>query len=90
MMMKISAVARELGCSPDHVRRMIKIGRWPFYRLGVKAIRVDPEEIKRLGRLIAEGEKIQKRPILTANLWKHILAGEAQEVKGGSHGFQHP
>ncbi|MBU1209265.1 MAG: helix-turn-helix domain-containing protein [Proteobacteria bacterium] len=57
MLATISTAARELGCSPDHIRRMIKRGRWPYYRLGKKALRVDPEEIRALGRLIAEGEK---------------------------------
>ncbi len=57
MLATISAGARELGCSPEHIRRMIRMGRWPYYRLGPKAIRIDPEEIKGLGRLIAEGEK---------------------------------
>jgi excisionase family DNA binding protein len=53
----INLAAKELKCSSDHIRRMIKLGHWPFYRLGIRAIRVDPEEIKSLGRLIAEGEK---------------------------------
>jgi len=57
MLASISAAARELGCSPDHVRRMIRSGRWPYYRLGLKAMRVDPEEIKSLGRLISEAER---------------------------------
>jgi excisionase family DNA binding protein len=59
MLATISAGARELGCSPEHARRMIRNGRWPYYRLGVRAIRIDPEEIKNLGRLIAEREKIR-------------------------------
>ena len=57
MLARISAAATELGCSTDHIRRMIKNGRWPWYRLGLKAIRVDPEEIKALGRVIAQAEK---------------------------------
>ena len=57
MLTTIAGVARELGCSPDHVRRMIRSGRWPYFRIGPKAMRVDPEEIKNLGRLIAQGEK---------------------------------
>jgi excisionase family DNA binding protein len=61
MLATISAGSRELGCSADHIRRMIKRGRWPYYRLGPKAIRIDPEEIKKLGRLIAEREKERTR-----------------------------
>ena len=57
MLATIDLASKELRCSPDHVRRMIKAGRWPFYRLGIRAIRIDPDEIKNLGRLIAEGEK---------------------------------
>ncbi len=57
MLATIRAGALELGCSPEHIRRMIRNGRWPYYRLGPKAIRIDPEEIKGLGRLIAQGEK---------------------------------
>jgi excisionase family DNA binding protein len=57
MLATISAAARELGCSPDHVRRMIRGGWYPYYRIGPKAIRVDPEELRNLGRLIAQSEK---------------------------------
>lgn len=61
MLMTIAMAARELGCSPDHVRRMIKAGQWPHYRLGVKALRIDVEEVKKLGRLVAEAEKRNKK-----------------------------
>lgn len=57
MLLTISAAARELGCSPAHIRRMIKAEQWPHYRLGVKALRIDVEEVKKLSRLIAEAEK---------------------------------
>ena len=59
MLTTVKMAAQELGISSDHVRRMIKLGQFPFYRLGLRAIRVDPEEIKSLGRLIAEGEEKQ-------------------------------
>jgi len=61
MLLNVRAAARELDCSPDHVRRMIKMGRWPYYRLGLRALRVDPQEIKSLGRLVADGEKENKK-----------------------------
>ncbi len=61
MLTRISDAARELGCSADHVRKMVKIGRWPFYRIGPKAMRVDTDEIKNLGRLIADGEKARAK-----------------------------
>jgi hypothetical protein len=30
---------------------MVKSGRWPAYRFGPKSLRIDVDEIKRLGRL---------------------------------------
>jgi len=60
MLSRITEAARELGCSPDHIRRMVKNGQWPYYRIGPKALRIDPEEIKTLGRMIAQGERKEK------------------------------
>ena len=50
MLIDIKTAARELKCSPGHIRRMIKRGAWPAYRLGPGAIRVDPEEVRRITR----------------------------------------
>lgn len=61
MLLTVKRAARELGVSPDHVRRMIRGGRWPFYRLGLRATRIDVEEVKELGRLIAQGEKEREK-----------------------------
>ena len=61
MLVTILQASRELGVSPNHVRNMIRKGRWPYYKLGVKGTRVDVEEIKALGRLIAEGEKERRK-----------------------------
>jgi excisionase family DNA binding protein len=61
MIETIKEGSEKLKVSVDHTRRMIKLGRWPFYRLGIRAIRIDPEEIQNLGRLIAEKEKVQIR-----------------------------
>ena len=55
MLVSITQGAKELGVSVEHVRHQIRTGRWPFYKLGPKATRVDVEEIKALGRLIAQG-----------------------------------
>jgi len=55
--MSINQTARELGLSGAHVRKMVKHGLWPSYSLGKKAIRLDVEEIRRLGRLIADSKK---------------------------------
>jgi len=57
MLMSVTAAAKELGVSVEHIRRMIRSSKWPVYRLGPKATRIDPEEIRALGRLIAEAEK---------------------------------
>ena len=57
MLLSVSQTARELGVSCAHVRRMVKAGRWPVYCLGPKAMRLDVEEIRTLGRLTAEAQK---------------------------------
>jgi len=51
MLVSITNAAKELGVSTEHVRRAIRAGRWPCYRLGPKAIRIDLDEIKRIERL---------------------------------------
>lgn len=56
MLVSITVAAKELGVSTEHIRRMIRAGKWPVYSLGPKATRIDPEEIKALGRLIAKAE----------------------------------
>lgn len=50
MLKDIKTAAQELGCSPSHVRRMIKRGAWPSYRIGPGAMRLDPVEIRALTR----------------------------------------
>lgn len=56
MLMTIKGAAKELSLSVVHCRKMIRLGLWPFYRFGksTKGIRVDPEEIKKLGRQHAD------------------------------------
>jgi len=56
MLQSIHETSKILKLSERHVRRMISEGRWPYYRLGRRAIRLDVDEIKSLGRLIAEGK----------------------------------
>jgi excisionase family DNA binding protein len=55
--MSVTSAAKELGVSTEHIRRMIRSGKWPVYQLGPKATRVDPEEIRALGKLIAEARR---------------------------------
>ncbi len=56
-LLPLSQGARELGCSVEHARRQVRAGRWPAYKLGPKALRIDPEEIRALGKRIHEGER---------------------------------
>ena len=57
MLVTVTQAAKELSVSVEHVRRQIRAGLWPFYKLGAKGTRIDLEEIKSLGRLLAEGER---------------------------------
>lgn len=57
MLVSVTIAAKELGVSTQHIRRMIRAGKWPVYRLGPKATRLDPEEIRALGRLTAKAEQ---------------------------------
>ncbi len=50
MLVSVTQGAKELGISVEHIRRQIRAGRWPYYKLGPKATRIDPDEIKALGR----------------------------------------
>jgi excisionase family DNA binding protein len=61
MLVTISQAAKQLGVSENHIRNMIRAGLWPYYQLGKKGSRIDMEEIKALGRLIAEGEQETRR-----------------------------
>lgn len=57
MLCSILDTARALKLSERHCRRMISEKRWPFYRLGKRIIRLDLQEIKNLGRVVAKTEK---------------------------------
>ena len=52
MLMTIKGAAKELSLSVIHCRKMIKLGRWPCYRLGAgnRGVRLDVDEIKKIGR----------------------------------------
>ncbi len=54
MLVKIREASRLLGVSPEHISRQIRTGQWPHYRLGPKAVRIDVDEIKALGRIGTE------------------------------------
>ena len=57
MLMSINETAKELGLSGAHVRKMVKKGVWPSYSFGKKAVRLDVDEIRKMGRLIAESKR---------------------------------
>ena len=57
MLVSVTQASKELGVSIEHIRRMIRSGRWPVYRLGAKCTRIDVQEIRALGKLIYEGER---------------------------------
>jgi excisionase family DNA binding protein len=50
MLVSVQSAARELGVSTRHVYRQIKKKRWPAYEVGLKALRVDIDEIRHLSR----------------------------------------
>ena len=51
MLASISQAAKELSVSTEHLRRMIRAGSLPSYKLGPKATRIDVDEIKKLMRV---------------------------------------
>jgi excisionase family DNA binding protein len=52
MLVTILEVAKKLKLSDRHVRRMIAEGKYPFYRIGDRAVRLDLEEIKSASRAL--------------------------------------
>jgi len=53
MLISIQEAAKALKVSDRHVRRMIAEGKYPFYRIGSRAVRLDLEEIKSASRSLA-------------------------------------
>jgi len=51
MLNTVQETAKFLKVSPSHVRRMIASGQFPYYKVGHKLIRLDPEEIRSAVRL---------------------------------------
>jgi excisionase family DNA binding protein len=51
MLLSVSDGAKELGVSAETVRKKIRSGTWPSYKFGPKSTRIDPDEIRALGRL---------------------------------------
>jgi len=66
MLVSIKTAAVLLELSPSHIRRMIARGRFPFYRMGNRILRVDPDEIKSTNRVSqkkAMGEEDRGREV---------------------------
>jgi excisionase family DNA binding protein len=59
MLVTVTQAAKILGVSIEHIRRQIRAGCWPYYKLGPKATRIDVDEIRALGRLNAQGTPSQ-------------------------------
>jgi len=57
MLVNLSQGSRELGVSIEHARRQVRAGKWPSYKLGKKATRIDVEEIRVLSRLSAQANR---------------------------------
>jgi excisionase family DNA binding protein len=57
MLFRISRAAEELGVSPEFLRKKIRNGEIPFYRLGRRSLRVDVEEIRDLWHLVSRGKE---------------------------------
>lgn len=45
MLVSIREAAKALNVSDRHVRRMMVRGKFPFYRIGSRAVRLDLDEI---------------------------------------------
>ena len=50
MLISIEEAAQALKVSGRHVRKMIAEGKYPFYRVGSRAVRLDLDEIKAVSR----------------------------------------
>jgi len=61
-LVSIPQAARELGCTPEHIRRKIKAGQWPHYKFGGKMLRVDTEELREMARLTAMTQQQKRKP----------------------------
>ncbi len=57
MLVNLSQGSRELGVSIELARRQVRAGKWPSYKLGIKATRIDVEEIRLLSRLASQAKR---------------------------------
>ena len=57
MLVNFAQAAKELSVSTEHIRRRVRAGIWPVYKLGPKATRIDVDEIRLLSRQPAQDER---------------------------------
>jgi excisionase family DNA binding protein len=50
MLMTVEQAAKELQCSEEHLRRLIRARRIPIYQLSPKLTRLDMEEVRHIAR----------------------------------------
>ena len=62
MLMKISEFCKTFDFSPEHVRRKVRSGAWPAYKFGVRSWRLDPEQIRKLGRVRSKKRDADREP----------------------------
>ena len=60
-LVKLDEVARVVKLNPATVRRRVKSGDWPAYRVGKRGWRLDLDEILRRTRAVREGPGIPMR-----------------------------
>ena len=53
MLVSVQEAAKALKVSDRHVRRMIAERKYPFYRIGDRAVRLDLDEIKSASQALA-------------------------------------
>lgn len=75
MLASIREASEFLGLSEMHIRRQIRLGRWPFYRLGPRAMRVDLEELKQLAKLVGKIEMARRKRKVAKEVQERIENG---------------
>jgi len=56
MLLTVEQAAKELNCSTENLRRQIRLGLLPCYRIGPRTTRLDVAEVKALARKQAKAE----------------------------------
>jgi excisionase family DNA binding protein len=67
MFVSIHEAAKTLKVSERHLRRMMATGKYPYYRVGARALRLDLKEILALSRI--------------ASTWRHSSSNNEECTK---------